>query len=49
VVHVPREAAHDVRRGVVRQDRLPGRVEDVEDVVDRLDDVAVAVGPVRPG
>ena len=42
VVHVAREAGDDVRRGVVRQDRLPGGVEDVEDVVDGLDDVAVA-------
>ena len=42
VVHVAREAADDVRGGVVGQHRVTRRVEDVEDVVDGLDDVAVA-------
>src|SRR5207248_2534854 len=42
VVHVPWEAADDVRRGVVRKDRLSRAVEDVEDVVDGLELEAVA-------
>jgi hypothetical protein len=43
MVHVAREAAHDVRGRVIRKKRLPsGRAEDVEDVVDRFDDIAVA-------
>src|SRR5262249_20933372 len=43
VVNVPREAAHDVGGGVVRQQRRSGRgAVDVEDVVDDLDDIAVA-------
>ncbi len=42
VVHVARESADDIGRGVVRKLRLSRGVEDVQDVVDGLDHVAVA-------
>ena len=42
VVHVRRKAGDDVGGGIVRKHRLPGGVEDVDDVVDSLEHVAVA-------
>ena len=41
MVHVPRQAADNIRSGVVREDRVPRYIEDVEDIVDRFDDIAV--------
>ncbi len=42
MVHVRREAGHDVGGGVVREHGLPGGIEDVEDVIHGLEHVAVA-------
>ena len=42
MIHVSREAADPVRGGVVRKDGLTGRVEDVDDAIDSLDNIAIA-------
>ena len=42
MVHVTWKTADDIRGGVVGKHRLAGAVEDVEDVIYRLNDIAVA-------
>src|SRR5690349_5376308 len=42
VVYIARKSANNVGCGIIRQNRLPGLVKDIEHVIDGFNDIAVA-------